>query len=231
MALIITNNLTILGSATFNSATNVGFTTLNYIQTVAGSTVTLKAGATYTVTGQLTITGTAASRCTLKADNVVSPVGSVSLTTLTIPSTTIPAPPSGYSYIMSQSPTNTALLKRGVTGMNGSNVTNITSFPVVTPAGPTTSFTLSRSFNMSSRNIQIGLTTKFIHSSPSGSAARSLNYVTTFDIDSTGSTGGALLADNSYQNRVGVPNPNLWRTINWDSLTPLLPLVTVGYIE
>ena len=84
---------------------------------------------------------------------------------------------------------------------------------------------------MSARNVQIGLTTKFIHSSPSGSAARSLNYVTTFDIDSTGSTGGALLADNSYQNRVGVPSPNLWRTINWDSLTPLLPLVTVGYIE
>lgn len=230
MALIITNNLIMSGSATFSSATNVGFTTANYIQTFAGSVVTLKAGVTYTVTGQLTITGTAVSRCTLKSNDVVSLVGSVSGTTLTIPSTTIPTPPSTYSYIMSQSSTNTALLKRGIPGMNGSDASLLTSFPVVTPAGPATSFVLSRSFNMSSRNVQIGLTTKFIHNSPLGDAARSLNYVTTFDIDSTTSN-GTLLADNSYQNRAGVPNPNLWRSINWGELNPLLPLVTVAYVE
>ena len=117
--------------------------------------------------------------------------------------------------------------------MNGSNAASITSFPTVPPGTSPGNFTLgnNRSFTMSSRNIQIGLTTKFIHTSVLGDAARSLNYVTTFDIDSTSSSGGTIKADNSYPNRVGVPNPNLWRTINWDSLVPLTPLVTVAYVE
>lgn len=225
MAITITNNLIISGNATFGGTS--GFTTLNYSQANPGSIVTLKSGTTYTVNGTLTITGTSASRCTLKADTVVSPVGSVSGTTLTIPSTTIPTPPSTYSYIMSQSPTNTALLKRCVIGMNDNNVTSLSSFPVVSPAGPTTSFTVSRSFTLSSRTVQIGLTTKFIHLN----TTRTLDYVNTFDIDSSGSTGGILLANNSYRNRVGVPNPNLWRSINWGELNPLPPLVTVAYVE
>ena len=111
--------------------------------------------------------------------------------------------------------------------MNGSDVTSVLSFPVVTPAGPTVTFTLSRSFTMSSRGVQIGLTTKFIHSG----TTRTLNYINTFDIDSTGSAGSTLLADNSYQNRAGVPNPNLWRSINWGELTPLLPLITAAYVD
>jgi hypothetical protein len=87
MAIAITNNLIISGNATFSGTS--GFTTLNYSQAVPGSVVTLNSGVTYTVNGQLTITG----------------------------------------------------------------------------------------------------------------------------------------------NRVGIPNPNLWRTINWDSLVPLTPLVTVAYVE
>lgn len=231
MAIIITNNLTLVGNATFGGTS--GFTTTNYSQTFAGSVVTLKAGVTYTVTGQLTITGTAGSRCTLKSDTVISATGLVATgtppngTLTTTTPITVPTPPSTYSYIMSQAPTNTPLLKRGVTGMNGSNITTIASFPVVTPeALPDTGFTLSRSFSMSQRLIQIGLTTKFIHSG----TTRTLNYVTTFDIDSAASS-STLLADNSYQNRPGVPNPNLWRSINWGELNPLPPLITVGYIE
>lgn len=240
MALNITGTLNMLGSATFSSSSSQGFTTLNYTQAVPGSVVTLKSGVTYTVSGQLTITGSATSRCTLQATSLInlatgsvtpgSPSGTLNISSVGV---TITSPPSGYYNIMSQSPTNTPLLRRGVAGMNGSNVASITSFPTVPPGTSPGNFTLgnNRSFTMSSRNIQIGLTTIFIHNSPLGDAARSLNYVTTFDIDSTGSTGGTIKADNSYPNRVGTPNPNLWRSINWDSLVPLTPLVTVAYVE
>lgn len=235
MAINISGTLNILGNATFSSATNVGFTTLNYTQTFPGSIVTLKSGATYTVTGQLTITGTATSRCTLQSNTKFSGTfGSVTTNQLTVTSITLnPAlasRPAGSEYLMSQSPTNTVLLKRGVAGMNVSPVSDLNSFPRVTGTalGEISPFTLSKSFTMSSRNVQIGLTTKFIHTQPQ--ANRTLNYVTTFDIDSRTSN-GTLLADNSYQNRVGIPNPNLWRTINWGELNPLTPLITVGYIE
>lgn len=241
MALIITNNLLIQGNATFNSTTFTGFTTFNYSQTTAGSVVTLKAGTTYIVNGQLTITGTAtliptSGRCTLQSSTRFSgTVGSVSGNQLTVTGITLnPAfasRPAGSEYLMSQSPIQlNAVLKRGVAGMNVSPVSDLNSFSrvTVTAPGEISPFTLSKSFTMSARNVQIGLTAKFIHTQPQ--TFRTLNYVTTFDIDSSTSV-GTLLADNSYQNRVGIPNPNLWRTINWDSLNPLLPLVSVAYIE
>jgi hypothetical protein len=232
MAITITNNLIISGNATFSGTS--GFTTLNYSQTTPGSVVTLKAGTTYTVTGQLTITGTAASRCTLQSDTKFpGTFGVVSTNQLTATGITLnpvlASRPAGSEYLVSQSPANTAVLKRGVTAMNGSDVTDLNSFPRVTAAasgGSVSPFTLSKSFTMSSRNVQIGLTTKFIHSG----SIRNLDYVTTFDIDSRTSS-STLLANNSYQNRAGVPNPNLWRSINWGELNPLPPLVTVAYVE
>jgi hypothetical protein len=235
MALTIANNLIMVGSATFggNGGSGSNLTTFNYTQTGPGAVVTLKAGVTYTVTGQLTITGTAASRCTLQSDTkfpgtfgVVNGTTQLTVTGITL-NPVLASRPAGSEYIMSQSPTNTALLKRGVPAMNIPPVNDLNSFPRVI-LGSSSPFTLSKSFNMSSRNIQIGLTAKFIHTQPQ--ANRTLNYVTTFDIDSRTSD-GILLADNSYQNRVGIPNPNLWRTLNWDSLLPLAPLVTVAYVD
>lgn len=231
MPLNITGTLTISATTTFGGA--IGFTTLNYSQAVAGTTVTLKSGVTYTVTGQLTITGTAAQRCVLKGDTTITPnpTGSVSLTTLNITSgnITVPTPTAGYNWILSQNPTNNVLLRRPVLQMNnGSDVSNITSFPVVPSGGPTNNFTISRSFNMSPRGIIIGLSAKFIHNADQSS--RNINYVNTFDIDSRTSN-GTILANNSYQNKVGIPNPNLWRTVNWDSVQPLLPNITCAYIE
>jgi len=232
MPLTISNNLTISSNISFLGTK--GFTTLNYTQAVAGSVVTLKAGVTYTVTGQLTITGTAASRCTLKSNNFTQSIGSVlsGVFTPTVPFTVGPAV-AGYSYLFSQNITNLPVLKRGVPGMNGSDVSDILSFPAVPPNttlnGSGQSVTLlNRSFTMSNRTIEVGLTTKFIHEQPQTS--RNINYVNTANIDSSGSN-GTIKADNSYPNRVGIPNPNLMRTVNWDSLVPLLPLVTVGYIE
>lgn len=235
MPLTIQNNLTINTLTTTFGGTK-GFTTLNYIQTNPGSTVILKSGVTYTVTGQLTITGTAAQRCVLKGDTTITPnpTGSVSgTTTLSITSgnITVPTPSAGYNWILSQNPLNNVLLRRPVLQMNnGSDVSNITSFPVVSsPFGaPVNTFTISRSFFMSNRGIIIGLSAKFIHSA--NQASRNINYVNTFDIDSRTSN-GTILANNSYQNKVGVPNPNLWRTVNWDSVQPLLPNITCAYIE
>jgi hypothetical protein len=240
MPLLIANNLLLLGSATFNSITSTGFTTLNYSQTTAGSIVTLKAGVTYTVTGQLTITGTGLNRCTLQSDTKFSATGTIGPTSnqLACPITLNPvlaSKPAGSEYLVSQSPANLPLLRRGIPGLNGSDTTSLASFPSITAAtgGSGTPFTLSKSATVSSRLLQVGLTAKFIHSAAGGDAARNLNFVTTFDIDSRTSLGtvGTIKANNSYQNKVGIPNPNLWRTINWDSLVPLAPLVTVAYIE
>lgn len=239
MPLIITNNLTITATATFTSTASPlqGFTTNNYIQIYNGlnnSSVTLKAGATYTVTGQLTITGTAGARCILKSDTNITPnpTGSVSgIFTLNITSAaiTVPTPPTTYNWLLSQNPANSALLRRPVLQMNnGSDVSNIASFPVVTPANSTNSFAITRSFNMSNRGVIIGLSAKFIHTA--SQASRNIDYVNTFDIDSRTSN-GTILANNSYQNKVGIPNPNLWRTVNWDSVQPLLPNISVAYIE
>jgi hypothetical protein len=236
MALNITGTLTISATTTFGGA--IGFTTLNYSQIVAGTTVTLKSGATYTVTGQLTITGTAAQRCTLRGDTPISATGDVvsggptSTLTTTTSITITPAAPAGFNWIFSQSEANLGVLRRPVVGMNVSPVNSLTSFPKINTTLPFTgtSFILSRGFNMSSRGIRIGLSAKFIHTASGGDLARNINFVNTFDIDSLGST-GIIKADNSYQNRVGIPNPNLWRTLNWDSLNPLLPHVIVGYID
>lgn len=230
MALLIANNLLLLGSATFNSITSTGFTTLNYSQANPGSIVTLKAGTTYTVTGQLTITGTAASRCTLQSDTKFSASGSITTNQLTCPITlspTLALKPAGSEYLVSQSPANTAVLKRGITGLNGSDVTLLASFPSII-AGTASPYTLSKTVvpPVTTRVMQVGLTTKFIHSG----SIRNLDYVTTFDIDSRTSS-STLLANNSYQNRTGVPNPNLWRSINWGELNLLPPLVTVAYVE
>jgi hypothetical protein len=238
MAITITNILTIGGSTTF-SGTGGGFTTKDYIQTVAGSTVTLKSGVTYTVTGQLTITGTVTARCVLKGDTTIipNPTGSVatggtSSTLTTTAAITVPTPTAGYNWLLSQNSTNLGLLRRPVLQMNnGSDVSSIASFPVISsPFGASTNtFTISnRGFNMSNRGIIIGLSAKFIHTQPQ--ASRNINYVNTFDIDSIGSI-GTILANNSYQNKVGVPSPNLWRTVNWDSVQPLLPNISVAYIE
>ena len=234
MPLTITNNLTISNIITFGGTK--GFTTLNYSQIVAGSIVTLKSGVTYTVTGQLTITGTPAQRCVLKGDTTITPnpTGSVSgTTTLSITSgnITVPTPTAAYNWLLSQSTSNTGTLRKPVLQMNnGSDVSNILSFPVINSPynSLTNSFTISRSFNMSNRGITIGLSAKFIHSA--SQASRNINYVNTFDIDSRTSN-GTILANNSYQNKVGVILPNLWRTVNWDSVQPLLPNITVAYIE
>jgi len=230
MPLTITGTLTISATTTFGGA--IGFTTLNYSQIVAGTTVTLKSGVTYTVTGQLTITGTSASRCVLRSDTPISATGDVSGTTLTTTSITIPAAPVGFNWIFSQSESNSGVLRRPVVGMNVSPVNLLASFPKIDTALPSTgtSFTLSRSFTMTSRGFKIGLSAKFNHTAVGGDSARSINYVNTFDIDSLAST-GTIKADNSYQNRVGIPSPKLWRTLNWDALTPLTPLVTVAYVE
>jgi hypothetical protein len=235
MALTITNNLIMSGSATFNSATNVGFATLNYTQTGLGAVVTLKGGVTYTVSGQLTITGTAGTvgRCVLKSDTVITTAGFATAGNLTVSiATTVPAAPiGGYNYIMSQSTLNTFLLGKATPGMNGSDVNDISSFPVISagsvPIGGT--LTVSRPFSMSQRGVQIGLSAKFIHTA--GVSSRNITFVNTFDIDSRGSTEGPIRANFSYPNRVGIPNPNLWRTLNWDSLLPLAPLVTVAYVD
>ena len=238
MPITITNNLIISGNATFSGTS--GFTTTNYSQTNPGSVVTLKSGVTYTVTGQLTITGTATSRCTLQSDTKFSATGTIGPTSnqLVFPVTlnpTLALKPAGSEYLVSQSPANLPLLRRGIPGLNDSNVNLLSSFPSITGAtgGTSSPYTLSKPATVSSRLLQVGLTAKFIHSAAGGDAARNLNYVTTFDIDSRTSLGtnGTIKADNSYQNKVGIPNPTLWRTMNWDSLVPLPPLITVGYIE
>jgi hypothetical protein len=228
MAITITNILTISNSTTFSGTE--GFTTKDYIQIVPNSTVTLKSGVTYTVTGQLTITGTSSQRCVLRSDTPISTTGSISTPfTLNTTSITVPTPPVGFNYIMSQSSLNVGILRRPVVAMNGTDPSLLTSFPVVSP-GTGTSFTLSRTFSLSPRGVQIGLSAKFIHTASGGDTARNINFVNTFDIDSLGSV-GTIKADNSYQNRVGIPNPNLWRTLNWDSLNQLLPNIIEGYIE
>jgi hypothetical protein len=233
MPLTITNNLTISSTTTFGGTK--GFTTLNYSQIVPNTTVTLKSGVTYTVTGQLTITGTSSQRCTLRASDVYTGTGTVSgntLTTSAIVTLVPPTAPATYNYLMSQNEANIGVLKRPVAGMNIAPVTAVSSFPSVTAGSGTTSLTLSKSFTMTpSRGIKIGLTAKFIHTAAGGDAARNINFVNTFDIDSVGSTQSPIKANNSYQNRIGIPNPNLWRTVNWDSLTPLTPLITIAYVE
>ncbi len=153
-------------------------------------------------------------------------------TSLTTTSITIPAAPVGFNWIFSQSESNSGVLRRPVVGMNVSPVNLLASFPKIDTALPSTgtSFTLSRSFTMTSRGFKIGLSAKFNHTAVGGDSARSINYVNTFDIDSLAST-GTIKADNSYQNRVGIPSPKLWRTLNWDALTPLTPSVNVAYVE
>jgi hypothetical protein len=208
------NSTTFLGTS--------GFDITNF--TATSGTVTLKAGNTYKITnGVFTLSGTAATRTILKSDTSVIATGSITGNTLTFTSATSLA-----GYRVSQAYTNSALLRRLPSGL---------IFPpmdVTTPAflaqvtgGSGSTWTLNKTSiaGVTSRGLMLGLPA-FLEVT---NCTYSIDYVTTFDIDSSGAD--KILANNSYQNRVGIPSPNLWRTVNWDSLNPLLPLVLAAYVE
>jgi hypothetical protein len=223
-------NATILGDK--------GFTVNDFIHTsstanLAGviSNVILSnnSAAVYTVNNSITMLGLATRRANLRGDtaSVINlPTTSASTTTLT----TTSSPALTIRHYVSQLPTNPGLFKRTPSPtFTGSDITIPSSFAKIS-GGAANTWTLNRNVgSITARPFEAGIPAVFKYTGLE--ASLNINYVNTFDIDSSGIGTTTIKANNSYQNRIGIPSPNLWRTVNWDSLNPLLPLVTVAYIE
>jgi hypothetical protein len=153
------------------------------------------------------------------------PSTSASSTTLT----TTTSPALTTRHYISQSPTAGGVSKRTPSVLfTGSDVTLQSSFTKIDANLSPNTWRLNRDVGtINTRPFEAGIPAIFRFT---GSASNlNINYATTFDIDSSGAT--TIKADNSYQNRVGIPLPNMWRTINWDALNPLLPNIIEGYVE
>lgn len=241
-AKIQSGNAIITPSANLYSAIilgNRGFTVNNYIHTSSTSnslgvinvvTLSNNISAVYTVNNSIEMLGLSTRRAILKGDSnptsiINLPSTSASSTTLT----TTTSPSLTTRHYVSQNPINTGLNRRTPSPtFTGSDITLQSSFAKII-GGSTNTWTLNRNVGtITSRGFEAGIPAVFNYN---GLLANlNINYVSTFDIDSSAGT-TTIKADNSYQNRIGIPNPNLWRTVNWDSLNPLTPLVTVAYVE
>lgn len=241
-AKIQSGNVIITPSANLYSAIilgNRGFTVNNYIHTSSNSNslgvisnviLSNNASAVYTVNNSIEMLGLSTRRAILKGDSNPTSIinlpstlaSSTTLTTTTSPSLTT-------RHYISQNPINTGLNRRTPSPtFTGSDITQQSSFAKII-GGSDNTWTLNRNVGaITSRGFEAGIPAVFNYN---GLLANlNINYVSTFDIDSSAGT-TTIKADNSYQNRIGIPNPNLWRTVNWDSLNPLTPLVTVAYVE
>lgn len=201
-----------------------GFYVKNF--TATNGTITLKANNNYTVVdGTLTLTGTSASRIVLKSDKSVISNGSITGTTLTL-ATASAVDLTGYR--VSQYWANSPALRRLPAGLIFPPMDITTSaFLAEIVSGSGTTWTLDKpvTATVPLRGLMVGLPAYF----EVVDCIVNISFITTFDIDS--SNGNTVLVDNSYQNTTTIPNPNLWRTVNWNSLIPFPPLVTVAYVE
>jgi hypothetical protein len=217
----LVSNTTFLGTS--------GFDVTSF--TATSSTITLKAGNTYKITdGVFTLTGNPAARTVLKSDTSTTPAnGSITATVSpTLSTLTFTSATSLVGYRVSQAFNNAALLRRLPAGLIFPPMDISTSdFLAQVTGGSVSTWTLNKTSlaGVPLRGLMLGLPA-FLEVT---NCTYDINLVTTFDIDSSG--GDKVLANNSYQNKQGIPNPNLWRTVNWDSTIPLLPLVSAAYVE
>jgi hypothetical protein len=202
---------------------NSGFNIQNF--TATSGTVTLKALNEYIVSGGLfTMTGLINNRTVLKSDTSVNNNGSITGSTLTFTSAT-----NLTGYRISQNNANTGNLKRLPVGLifPPMDITN-SSFLAEVVSGSGSTWTLDKAVStaVTTRGLTAGLPAYLTLEG----CTTNISNVSVYDIDSSSST-STILANNSTQNTIPIPNPNLWRTVNWTSSLPVLPLVTVAYIE
>ena len=219
------------GDSFINFLGNRGFTAANFIHTGFAdsaidkiNTVTLSnnVNALYTVSNSITMLGSASRRAVLQGDNSrINFTGSANGTSLTTSS----AQSLTTRHYISQSPSNTGLDLRCPPYLNSSDTS--TSFPKI-QSGSGTSFTLSKDVQIiSSRGMQAGIPAAFRFTGLE--AGLNIDYVTIYDVDSSGGT--MIKALNSRANVPGIASPNMWRAINWNSNPPLLPHIVAGYVE
>lgn len=221
------------GDSFINFLGNRGFTAANFIHTNSTdnaadkiNTVTLSnnVNALYTVSNSITMLGSASRRAVLQGDlSRINFTGSANGTSLT---TSSPQSLTTRHYI-SQSPSNTGLDLRCPPYLNSSDTSTSSFFPKI-QSGSGTSFTLSKNVQtISSRGMQAGIPAAFRFTGLE--AGLNIDYVTIYDIDSSGGT--MIKALNSRANVPGIASPNMWRAINWNSNPPLLPHIVAGYVE
>lgn len=221
------------GDSFINFLGNRGFTAANFIHTGFAdsaidkiNTVTLSnnINALYTVSNSITMLGSASRRAVLQGDlSRINFTGSANGTSLT---TSSPQSLTTRHYI-SQSPSNTGLDLRCPPYLNSSDTSTSFFFPKI-QSGSGTSFTLSKNVQtISSRGMQAGIPAAFRFTGLE--AGLNIDYVTIYDIDSSGGT--MIKALNSRANVPGIASPNMWRAINWNSNPPLLPHIVAGYVE
>lgn len=202
---------------------DAGFTIQNF--TATNGTVTLKALNEYTVSnGVFTMTGSPSSRTVLKSDTSINNNGSITGSTLTFTSGT-----DLTGYKISQNDANIGNLKRLPVGLifPPMDITD-SSFLAEVVSGSGSTWTLNKTLStaVTTRGLTAGLPAYLILED----CTTNISFVSVYDIDSSSST-STILADTSIQNTIPIPNPNLWRTVNWISSLPVLPLITLAYVE
>jgi len=220
---------TILGSAGFNVQSFIHTSSsLNALGAINIVTLSGESTAIYTVSNSITMLGLSNRRALLQG-NPNNKILSFNASALGTTLTTSTSPALTTRHYISQSPTAGGVSKRTPSVLfTGSDVTLQGSFTKIDANLSPNTWRLNRDVGtINTRPFEAGIPAIFRFT---GSASNlNINYATTFDIDSSGAT--TIKADNSYQNRVGIPLPNMWRTINWDALNPLLPNIIEGYVE
>jgi hypothetical protein len=222
------HGIQILGDRGFETSNLIHTSALNNSLSAINSVkLSSNSLAIYTILNSITMLGLSTIRAILESDSRIENFQGT-LATPTTFTTSVPQTGITTRHYISQYRSSSGLFRRTPVGMIGSNVTSQSSFPKISAVTNPSTFVLSKTVSASAqRPFDAGIPAVFRFT---GSEANlNINYVETIDIDSSGAT--TIKADNSYQNKVGVPLPNLWRTINWDSLNPLLPHVVVGYVE
>jgi hypothetical protein len=224
------HGIQILGDRGFETSNLIHTSALNNSLSAINSVkLSSNSLAIYTILNSITMLGLSTIRAILESDSRIENFQGTLATPTAFTTSAVQAGITTRHYI-SQYRSSSGLFRRTPVGMIGSNVTSQSSFPKISIVTNQSTFVLSKTVSASAqRPFDAGIPAVFRFT---GSEANlNINYVETIDIDSSGLGTTTIKANNSYQNRVGIPLPNMWRTINWDALNPLLPNVIEAYVE
>lgn len=202
----ISGTLLLSGTTTFAGA--AGWNTNNFTHGGAGTTCTLQAGITYNVTGLFTMVGTAASRAILQSNDVANVTVSIPALSnqMTVSAGSIPNPAAGY--VLGSVAYSTAL---------PAALSNILPDRPTIASGSASPYTLVNPIGVTALTAYAGQVGKKTFFNVNSTTPVNVIYAATRDIDSSG--GVTIYATASFPDNNSA-SPNLYRTLNWATLTP-----------
>lgn len=212
VSITLNSQLTLSGTLKLNGTTTftgtAGWNTNNFTHGGAGTTCTLQAGITYNVTGLFTMVGTAALRAILQSNDVANVTVSIPALSnqMTVSAGSIPNPAAGY--VLGSVAFFTAL---------PAALSNILPDRPTIASGSASPYTLVNPIGVTALTSYAGQVGKKTFFNVNSTTPVNVIYAATRDIDSSG--GVTIYATASFPDNNSA-SPNLYRTLNWATLTP-----------